>query len=67
MATLRYRAFNTILHSRFVAKEESQGHRLTDDEVREEARYLLDTIPYGGIYEGEELKKAIRQLKRLLK
>lgn len=63
----RYRAFQTILHSRFVAREETQGHRLTDDEVVEEAKYLLETIPYGGTYEGDELKKAIRQLKALIK
>ena len=56
-----------MLHSRFVAREEDLGHRLTDDEVRSEAQYLLETIPYGGTFEGAELKKAIRQLKNLLK
>jgi len=65
--TLRYRAFRTLLHSRFIAREEDLNHRLTDDEVREEAQYLLETIPYGGIFEGDELKKAMRQLKNLLK
>lgn len=67
MATLRYRAFQTLLHSRFVAREETNGHRLTDDEVKAEAQYLLETIPYAGIFEGAELKKAVRQLKGLLK
>ena len=65
--TLRDRAFKTLLHSRFVATEETNGHELTDEEVRTEARYLLETIPYGGIYEGAELAKAKRQLKGLLK
>ena len=65
--TLRYRAMNTLLHSRFVAREEDLGHRLTDDEVRKEAAYLLETIPYGGMFEGKELSKAKAQLKRLLK
>ena len=65
--TLRYRAFRTLLHSRFVAREEDLNHRLTDDEVKAEAKYLLETIPYAGAFEGAELKKAIRQLKNLLK
>lgn len=56
-----------MLHSRFVAREESNGHELTDEEVKSEAQYLLETIPYGGIYEGAELAKAKRQLKSLLK
>ena len=62
----RYRAFQTLLHSRFVAREETLGHRLTDEEVEDEARYLLETIPYSGSFEGAELKKAIRQLKALI-
>jgi len=66
-STLRYRAFQTLLHSRFVAREEDLNRRLTDDEVKAEAQYLLETIPYGGSFEGAELKKAIRQLKGLLK
>ena len=57
----------TDLHSRFVALEETVGHRLTDEEVKEEARYLLETIPYSGVYEGEDLTRVKRQLKRLLK
>lgn len=65
--TLRYRAFQTMLHSRFVAREEDFGHKLTDDDVKKEAQYLLETIPYGGVFEGEDLKKAKRQLRRLLK
>ncbi len=65
--TLRYRAFQTLLHSRFVAREEELGHRLIDDEVRAEAQYQLEDLPYKGIYEGAELRKAIRQMKALLK
>ena len=65
--SLRSRAFKTDLHSRFVAIEEDRGHRLTDDEVRQEARYLLETIPYSGSFEGKELKRAIAQMKRLIK
>lgn len=60
-------AFQTLLHSRFVAREESLGHQLTDEEVKQEAQYLLDTIPYAGIFEGKELTKAKRQLQRLIK
>lgn len=65
--SLRYRAFQTMLHSRFVAREDDLNRRLTDDEVRKEAAYLLETIPYSGAFEGDDLKKAKRQLKRLLK
>lgn len=65
--SLRYRAFNTVFRSRFLAKEEAQGHRLTDEEVKAEAQHLLETTQHDGIFEGEELKKAIRQMKRLLK
>lgn len=64
--TLRDKALRTKLHSRFVAREEDLGHELTDDEVKSEATYLLDTIPYGEVFEGAELQKAIRQLKNLL-
>lgn len=65
--TLRDRALRTILQSRFVAREEDLGHELTDEEVMEEASYLLETISYGGVYEGAELRKAKRQLNALLK
>lgn len=65
--TLRDRAFNTILHSRFVAREETLGGTLTDEDVKAEAEYLLETIPYAGTFEGKELAKAKRQLKALLK
>lgn len=66
MATLRNRAFQTLLHSRFTAREEDLGHRLTDDEVRAEAKYQLEDLPYKG-FEKDELRKAIRQMKALLK
>ena len=56
-----------MLHSRFVAREDDLNRRLTDDEVKVEARYLLETIPYAGMFEGDDLKKAMCQLKRLLK
>ena len=64
--TLRDRAFNTMLHSRFVAREDDLNRPLTDDEVRSEAKYLLETIPYG-VFDGAELRKAVRQLKSLMK
>lgn len=65
--TLRDRAFRTELHSRFVAREDDLNRPLTDDEIKAEAQYLLETIPYGGSFEGAELRKAVRQLKALLK
>lgn len=65
--SLRDRAFKTMLYSRFVAREDDLDRTLTDDEVRAEAEYLLETIPYGGIFEGAELAKAKAQLRRLMK
>ena len=56
-----------MLRSRFVAREDDLNRRLTDEEVKSEAKYLLETIPYSGTFEGDDLKKVIRQLKRLLK
>ena len=49
--SLRYRAFQTAYHSRFVALEDDLGHRLTDDEVRDEAAYLLECLPYSNTYD----------------
>ena len=67
LRTLRERAFATELHSRFVAREEDLGRDLTDEEVKAEARYQLETIPYSGNFEGSELRKVVRQLKALLR
>ena len=66
MKTLRDRALDSLLHSRFVAREDDLGHKLTDDEVRAEAKYQLDDLPFKG-FEEAELRKAQRQMKALLK
>ena len=65
--SLRDRAFATELHSRFVAREDDLGRDLTDEEVKAEAQYQLETIPYSGNFEGSELRKVVRQLKALLR
>lgn len=65
--TLYEKALRTDLHSRFIAREEDLGRPLTDDEVRENAQYLIDTVPYGGTYEGKELTRVMRQMRNLLK
>lgn len=65
--TLFQKALKTNLHSRFIARAEDLGRNLTDEETVEEAKYLIETIPYGGIFEGEELRTALRQLKRIAK
>ena len=63
------RALNTELHSRFVARADDLGRPLTDDEVRAEARYQLQDLPYKGLFEDDRelYHKAERQLKALLK
>lgn len=63
------RALNTELHSRFAARAEDLGRPLTDDEVRAEARYQLENLPYNVRFEDdiELYRKTERQLKALLK
>jgi len=65
--TLYDRALKTLLGSRFEARADDLNRRLTDDEVRAEARYQLEDLPYKGIFEGKELQTAKRQMKALLK
>ncbi len=61
------RALRTLLASRFEARADDLNRELTDEEVREEARYQLEDIPYKGIFEGKDLQTAKRQMKALLK
>lgn len=63
------RALNTELHSRFAARADDLGRPLTDDEVRAEARYQLEDLPYKGLFEDDRelYRKTERQLKALLK
>lgn len=61
------RSLNTLLASRFVARADDLGRMLTDDEVKNEALYQLEDLPYKGIFEGKEMQKAKRQMKALLK
>lgn len=64
--TLYEKALSTILASRFVARAEDKGRALTDAEVRKEARYQLEDIPFKGMDDDEELE-AIRDMRDLLK
>ena len=65
--TLYDRALRTLLASRFEARADDLNRKLTDDEVRAEARYQLEDLPYKGILEGKELQTAKRQMKALLR
>ena len=65
--TLFDRACETLLGSRFVARSDDLNRPLTDEEVREEARYQLYDLPYKPDFEGQELAIAKRQMKALLK
>ena len=64
--TLFHRALRTTMHARFVARADDLNRELTDEETVEEAKYLLDTIPYAGLEE-KELKKALRELRALVR
>jgi hypothetical protein len=64
--TLYEKSLGTILASRFVARADDLGRELTDAEVRKEARYQLNDIPYKGFDEEEE-RTAILEMKNLLK
>ena len=65
--TLYKRALRTLLGSRFAARADDLNRPLTDSEVREEARYQLEHLPYKGIFEGKDLQTAKRQMKALLR
>ena len=67
--TLFDRALRTELHSRFVARADDLNRPLTDDEVRAEARYQLEDLPYKPLRETDPqvYHKAVRQMKALLK
>ena len=64
--TLYEKALSTSLASRFVARADDLGRELTDAEVRKEARYQLNDIPYKG-FEDDEERTAILEMKNLLK
>lgn len=61
------KALGTLLASRFVARADDLGRDLTDEEVKKEAKYQLEDLPYKGIFEGKELQTAKRQMRALLK
>lgn len=60
------KACETSMQSRFVARADDLNRDLTDEEVIAEAEYQLESIPYIGLEKAEE-RKAIREMKRLLK
>lgn len=64
--TLYEKALSTSLASRFVARAEDKGRELTDVEVRKEARYQLEDIPFKGLDEDEE-QTAIQEMRSLLR
>lgn len=64
--TLYEKALSTSLASRFVARADDKGRELTDAEVRKEARYQLEDIPFKGLDEDEE-RTAIQEMRNLLK
>lgn len=64
--TLYEKALSTSLASRFVARADDKGRELTDAEVRKEARYQLEDIPFKGLDEDEE-RTAIQEMRDLLK
>lgn len=65
--TLYERSQRTLLASRFAARADDLNRPLMDDEVKAEARYQLEDLPYKGIFEGKELQTAKRQMKALLR
>ena len=64
--TLYEKALSTSLASRFVASADDKGRELTDAEVRKEARYQLEDIPFKGMDEDEE-RAATEEMRNLLK
>ena len=64
--TLYEKALSTSLASRFVARADDKRRELTDAEVRKEARYQLEDIPFKGMDEDEE-RTATEEMRNLLK
>lgn len=54
------------LESRMVARMETEGRELTDEETRAELRYILETAPYAG-WEPEDERKIVQACRRLLR
>lgn len=57
---------NGALESRLVARMETEGRELTNEETKAEAQYILETIDYAG-YEPEETKLIKRACRQVLK
>ena len=55
-----------FLESRMVARMETEGRELTDDEPRKELAYILDTAPFAG-WEPEDEKRIMSACRRLTK
>lgn len=69
MKTLFDRARNIrhgILESRLVARMETEGRPLTDEETVNELEYLAETIPYAGLEREDKnnIMAAIRYLRK---
>lgn len=54
------------LESRLVARMETEGRPLTDEETFSELEYLKETLPYAG-YEPEDIKDQMLAINYLLK
>ena len=54
------------LESRLVARMETEGRKLTDEETANELEYLAETIPYAGLEREDKnnIMTAIRYLRK---
>lgn len=69
MRSLFERARNVrggCLESRLVARSETKGRPLTDEETEKELEYLAETIPYAGLEteDRHNIMSAIRYLRK---
>lgn len=72
MKTLFNRARNIrggVLEGRLVARMETEGRELTDEETANELEYLAETIPYAGLEKEDKnnIMSAIRYLRKYYK
>nr|DAT97386.1 MAG TPA: hypothetical protein [Bacteriophage sp.] len=58
-----------VLESRLVARMETKGGELTDEETVQELEYLAETIPYAGLEKEDRnnMMAAIRYLRKYYK
>lgn len=65
--SLYAKALKTMLGPWFESRANNLKRPLTDEEVKREAKYQLNDLPYKGIFKGRELFLAKQEMLNLIK